>query len=80
MVHNAAEINAFAALGVGVLAFVRLLDGDDVLAMIPGADVKPHDVAIALIDAAGEPILLRGSLAECLIAAAERELCVVSVH
>jgi hypothetical protein len=77
---STAEINAFQALGVGVLAFVRLLDAEDVLALIPDADVEPTDIAIALIDAAGEPILLRGSLAECMLEAAARELHVVSVH
>jgi hypothetical protein len=67
--------------GVGVLAYMKVLDYHDVIALAgPTADIKPDEYAVALIDADGSPILIRGSVSACVIAAEEGGLHVVPVH
>jgi hypothetical protein len=79
--HSAEEINQFQALGVGELCYMRVLYHDDVKALVgPGADIAPTEYAVALIDADGSPILLRGSVGACMIAAAERDLHIVPIN
>jgi hypothetical protein len=79
--HSAEEINAFQALGVGTLCYLKVLDCDDVKALVgPDAEIEPTEVAFALIDADGSPILLRGSVGACMIAASERDLHIVPIN
>jgi hypothetical protein len=59
--HSAETINAFQALGVGELCYLRVLDYDDVKALVgPDAEIEKHETAVCLVDADGSPILLRG--------------------
>jgi hypothetical protein len=41
--NSADQINAFQALGVGTLCYLRLLDADDVLALVPDAQIAPTE-------------------------------------
>jgi hypothetical protein len=77
--HNAEEVSAFQQLGTGVICYVCALDHVDVAALC-GREMSPHEIAFALIDSDGSPILLRGSAAACLIEASERGLVVAWVH
>jgi hypothetical protein len=77
--HSADQINAFQQLGCGTLAYVKMLDCVDVLALA-GIEIASHEIAFCLIDADGSPHLLRGSIAACLLEAQERGLHVVPVH
>jgi hypothetical protein len=77
--HTAEEINQFQQLGVGEVAYLRILDCVDVKALC-GADIEAHTYAVALIDADGSPHLIRGTIAQCLIEAQERGLHVAAVH
>jgi hypothetical protein len=77
--NSASETNAFQALGVGTLAYLRILDCVDVKALC-GAEIAPHEYAVALIDADGSPHLIRGTIAQCVIEARERGLQVAAVH
>jgi hypothetical protein len=52
----------------------------DVLALVPGAEIAPHETAVALLDADGSPHLIRGTIAQCVIEAQERGLHVAAVH
>jgi hypothetical protein len=79
--HTAEEVNAFQALGVGTLAYLKVLDYHDVIALVgPDAEIKPTEWAVALVDADGSPRAIRGSVAACLLAAAEASLHVVLVN
>jgi hypothetical protein len=62
------------------VCYLKTLDAVDVLALVPGADIAAHQVAFVLIDADGSPILLRGSVGACMIAAEEGGLNVVPGH
>jgi hypothetical protein len=77
--HSAEEINAFQQLGLGTIAYLRILDCVDVKALC-GREIAPHEYAVCLVDADGSPHLLRGTIAQCLIEAAERGLQVAAVH
>jgi hypothetical protein len=67
---SADQINAFQALGVGVIAYMKVLDYHDVIALAgPTADIKPDEYAVALIDADGSPIAIRGTVAAAIVAA-----------
>ena len=79
MDHSAETINAFQALGVGELCYLKMLDAADVKALA-GAEIKPTEYAVALVDADGSPILIRGSVGACLLAAEEGGLHVAPVH
>lgn len=71
--RHAEEINAFQALGVGSIAYLRVLDFFDVKSLAGAdADIAPHETAVALFDADGSPHLIRGNVADVLIAAEER--------
>jgi hypothetical protein len=78
-VHSAEQINAFAALGVGELCYLRVLDCVDVLALT-GIGIPPTETAVALLDADGSPRLIRGTVADVLRAAQEHGVAVASVH
>jgi hypothetical protein len=81
MDHSAQAINEFAALGVGELCYLKVLDCDDVKALVGAdAEIEKHETAVALLDADGSPHLLRGAVAQCLIEAQERGLTVAAVH
>ena len=80
MDHSAETINQFAAVGCGEIAYLKLLFCEDVLALAPGADINPGQFCFALVGADGDPILLRGSIAACVIEAQERGLTVAAVH
>jgi hypothetical protein len=77
--HSADEINKFQALGLGEIAFIKLLDCVAVLELA-GVEIAPTEYAVALLDADGSPNCLRGSVGDVLIAAQERGLHVVPVH
>jgi hypothetical protein len=77
--HSAEEVNRFAQLGLGTIAYLRALDADDVKALC-GREIAPHEIAFALVDADGSPILLRGSVGACMIAAEERDLHIVPIN
>jgi hypothetical protein len=79
MEHDAAAINEFAALGLGSIAYLRILDCVDVKALC-GAEIAPTEHAVALIDADGSPHLIRGTIAQCVIEAHDRGLIVQPVH
>jgi hypothetical protein len=79
MGHSADEINQFQALGLGELAYLKVLDCVDVLALA-GIEIAPTEYAVALLDADGSPHLIRGSVAACVMEAEERGLHVVPVH
>jgi hypothetical protein len=54
---------------------------DDVVALVgPDAEIKPTEWAVALVDADGSPIALRGSVGACMIAAEEAGVHVVPIH
>jgi hypothetical protein len=77
--HTAEEVNAFAALGMGEIAYVKTFDAADVMALC-GCEIPTHAIAFALVDADGSPHLLRGSVAAVLIEAQERGLIVAAIH
>ena len=79
MQHSAEQINQFQHLGVGELCYLKILDADDVKALC-GREIAATECAVALIDADGSPHLIRGTIAACLIEAAERGLHVAAVH
>ena len=73
--------DALANIGLGRVAYLRVLDYDDVIALVgPDAEIEPHEIAFCLVDADGSPNCLRGSVGAVLIAAQERGLHVVPVH
>jgi hypothetical protein len=78
-VDSAEQINAFAALGLGEIAYLKLLDCVDML-RLAGVEIAPTEYAVALIDADGSPHLIRGTVAACVQEASERGLHVVAVH
>ena len=82
MQHSAEEQQqTFQALGVGELAYLRVLYFADVKLLVgPDADIEPDEFAVALIDSDGSPIALRGTVADCLLAAAEYGIAVAAVH
>jgi hypothetical protein len=82
MDHSAeAAFQAFQQLGVGELAYLRVLYFDDVKLLCGAdADIEPGEFAVALVDSDGSPIALRGTVADCLLAAEERGLHVAPVH
>jgi hypothetical protein len=81
MDHSAQAINEFQALGVGELCYLKVLDCDDVKALVGAdAEIEKHETAVCLVDADGSPILLRGSVGACMIAAAERDLHIVPIN
>jgi hypothetical protein len=79
MYHSVQAINEFAALGLGELCYLKMLDAADVKALA-GIEIAPTEYAVALLDADGSPHLIRGSVAACVIEAQERGLVVAAVH
>ena len=81
MRHSADQINAFQALGVGEVCYLLTLDYHAVKSLCgAGADIKPGETECALIDSDGSPRLIRGTAADCLLAAEEHGVVVASVH
>ena len=82
MDHSAEEQQqTFQQLGCGMVAYLRVLYFDDVKLLVgPDADIDPGEFAVALVDSDGSPIALRGTVADCLLAAEERGLHVAPVH
>ena len=80
MQHSAEERQqTFQQLGCGVVAYLKVLDCVDVLALA-GVEIAPTEYAVCLVDSDGSPIALRGTVADCLLAAEERGLHVAPVH
>jgi hypothetical protein len=52
---------------------VKVLCGAD-------ATIEPNETAVCLVDADGSPRLIRGTVADCLLAAQEHGVVVASVH
>ena len=71
--------NQFQQLGCGTLCYLKVLFADDVKALA-GIDIPPTEYAVALLDASGEPLCIRGSVGACMIAAEEGGLHIVPVH
>jgi hypothetical protein len=72
---------ALAHVGLGRLCYLRMLFYEDVIRLVgPDADIKPGQHCFALIDASGEPLCIRGSVADCMLAAEEGDLAVATVH
>ena len=70
-----------AALGTGVIAYVRPISAEAVLQLVPDAVDIPHDVALfALIAANGQPIMITDSQADIAAGAHSNQLMTVSVH
>jgi predicted ATPase len=68
-----------AAIPSPILALAA--PNDDVVALVgPDAEIKPTEWAVALVDADGSPIALRGSVGACMIAAEEAGVHVVPIH
>jgi hypothetical protein len=75
------EQSAFMQLGCGTIAYLKVLDYQDVIDLVgPDAEIEPTEYAVALVDADGSPILLRGSVGACMIAAEESGLHIAPVH
>ncbi|MBH0238682.1 BQ00720 family protein [Methylobrevis albus] len=72
---------AFAALGDGVVAYVRAISSDDLKAAFPAApDLEPGLALWALLGADGTPILVTDSRDAAIANAMQHELVAVSVH
>jgi hypothetical protein len=77
--HSAEEINAFQALGVGVVAYLKILYADDVRRLC-GREIPATEYAVALLGADGDPLCIRGTVAQCVLAAEESGLVIVPVQ
>jgi hypothetical protein len=72
---------AFQQLGCGTLCYLRTLDYNSVKSLVgPDADIEPNETAVCLVDADGSPRLIRGTVADVMIAAEEHGVAVVPVH
>ena len=70
-----------AALGMGLLAYVRPMRADEVRKLVPQAQDLPADIDLfALLGADGTPIMIADSRAELTANAWENQLVTVSVH
>jgi hypothetical protein len=79
--HDADLQDALKQLGMGKTAYLRVLYFDDVKALVgPDAEIEPGEFAVALVDSDGSPIALRGTVADCLLAAQEYGIDVAAVH
>ena len=58
---------------------MKTLDHADVMA-IAGVEIAPTEIAYALLDADGSPILIRRSVGAVMLAAEEGGLHIVPVH
>jgi hypothetical protein len=74
-VASAEQINAFAQLGLGELCYTRVLDCVDVL-RLTGIGIAPTETAVALLDADGSPRLIRGTIADVMLAAEQHGVAV----
>ena len=82
MEHNAEEQQqAFQALGCGVVCYLLTLDYHAVKALCGAdAEIAPHETAVCLVDADGSPRLIRGTVADVMMAAEAHGVAVVAVH
>jgi hypothetical protein len=80
--HNAEQEQAdFMQLGCGTLCYLLTLDHDAVKALCGAdAEIAANETAVCLVDADGSPHLIRGTVADCLLEAAERGLTVVPIN
>jgi hypothetical protein len=75
------EQSEFMQLGVGEVGYLLTLDYHAVKVLC-GADatIEPNETAVCLVDADGSPRLIRGTVADVMIAAEEHGVAVASVH
>jgi hypothetical protein len=72
---------ALAHIGLGRVCYLRTLYFEDVIRLVgPDANIKPGEYCFALVDASGEPLAIRGSIPDCLLAAEEYGVAVAAVH
>jgi hypothetical protein len=81
-VHSAEEQQqAFQQLGCGTLCYLLTLNYEAVKALCGAdAEISPNETAVCLVDADGSPRLIRGAVADVMIAAEEHGVAVVPVH
>jgi hypothetical protein len=73
--------DALANIGLGRVCYLRTLYYDDVIRLVgPDADIEPGQHCFALISASGEPLCIRGSVADCMHVAEQGDLAIATVH
>jgi hypothetical protein len=79
--HPSAEQTDFLRqLGAGRVAYLRSFDDVGIAQLIPGAHVEPGEVTFILFGADGELLSFYHHVAAAVMAAADRDLALATIH
>ena len=77
---DSADLDFLRYLGVGRVAYLRSFDDVSLAHLIPGAVADPGEITFILFGADGELLSFYDHVAAAVMAAAERDLALATVH